>query len=82
MRWRSAEVSVVAAGEIVSLAAGETEGLAATTAAAAGDAGDIVGAGFGDTPGIGDASSQFTKPEVGEEAFFSRFKLALPKVWS
>ena len=81
MRWRSAEVNVVVAGEIVSLAAGEAEGFAANTAAAAAGAGEIAGEGFGDPADIGDASSQFTKPEVGEE-FFSRFALGLPKVWS
>ena len=75
MRWRSAEVNVVEAGEIVSRAAGEAEGFAATTAAAAADAGD----GFGDPADIGDASSQFTKPEVGEDAL-SRFVLGFPKV--
>ena len=80
MRWRSAAASVGEAGEIVSLAAGETEGFAATTAAAAADAGEIAGEGFGD-PGVGDASSQFTKPDVGEE-LFSRFALGFPKVWS
>jgi hypothetical protein len=79
MRWRSAEVNVVVAGEIVSLAAGEALGFAATTAAAAADAGEIAGEGFGDPADIGDASSQFTKPEVGEEVF-SRFALGLPKV--
>ena len=82
MRWRYAEVNVVEAGEIVSLAAGEAEGFAATTAAAAAaDAGEVAGEGFGDPADIGDASSQFTKPEVGEE-FFSRFALGFPKVWS
>ena len=69
MRWRSAEVNVVDAGEIVSLAAGEAEGFAATTAAAAADDGEVVGEGFGEAAGVGDASSQFTKPEVGEEVF-------------
>jgi hypothetical protein len=81
MRWRSAEVNVVEADEIVSLAGGETEGFAATTAVAAADAGEVVGEGFGDPAGGGDASSQFTKPEVGEE-LFSRFALGFPKVWS
>jgi hypothetical protein len=81
MRWRSAEVNVVEAGEMVSRAAGETEGVAATTAAITVDAGEVVGEGFGDPAGVGDASSQFTKPEVGEEVF-SRFALGFPKVWS
>ena len=48
---------------------GEAEGFAATTAAAAADDGEAVGEGFGDAAGVGDASSQFTKPEVGEELF-------------
>ena len=80
MRWRSAEVSAGEAGEIVSLAAGEAEGFAACTAAVAGDAGDIAGEGVGGAAGVGDASSQFTKPEVGEELFC--FPLGFPKVWS
>ena len=77
MRWRSAEVSAVEADEIVSLAAGETEGLAAATAASVG-AGKTVGEGLGDPAG-GDARSQFTKPEVGADAF-SRFASGFPKV--
>ena len=81
MRWRSAEVKVVEADEIVSLAAGVAEGVAAATAAAAVGAGEIAGEGFGDPAGAGGASSQFTKPDVGEE-IFSRFALGFPKVWS
>ena len=79
MRWRSAEVSDVEAVEIDSLAAGETDGLAATAAAAAADAGEIVGEGFGDPAGDGDVSSQFTKPDVVVDAF-SRFATGFPKV--
>ena len=81
MRWRSAEVNVVEAGEIVSLAAGETDGFAADTAVVAAEAGDVVGEGFGEPAGVGDASSQFTKPDA-VEGVFSRFTLGLPKVWS
>ena len=81
MRWRSAEVNVVEAGSIVSLAAGEAEGFAATTVAAVADAGEIAGEGFGDPAGAGDASNQFTKPDAVEEVF-SRFALGFPKVWS
>ena len=69
------------AGEMVSLADGETEGFAAATAAAAAEAGEIVGEGFGDPAGVGDARSQFTKPEVGVDVF-SRFPPGFPKVWS
>ena len=79
MRWRSAEVNVVEADEIVSLPAGETEGFATTTAASAADAGEIAGEGFGDLAGVWDASSQFTKPDAGDEVF-SRFALGFPKV--
>ena len=81
MRWRSAEVNVVGADVIVSLTAGETEGFAAAAAAAAADAGEIAGEGVGDPAGAGDASNQFTKPDVVEEAF-SRFAFGFPKVWS
>ena len=72
----------VAAGLIVSLAAGETEGLAATTAAATADDGEAVEDGFGEAAGVGDASSQFTKLDVGVDPFFSRLPPRSPKMCS
>src|SRR5664279_4582572 len=82
MRWRLAEVKVgVVADETVSLEAGEAEGFAATTAATAADDGEAVGEGFGEAAGVGDARSQLTKPELGEDAF-SRFAFGFPTVGS